>query len=291
MSSPPPFAGSSSTPMPSLPPIVSSSTRTNHIIWTKFISQRMQRYEERVKKETPQERQLRLSRLRNPPKVSAKVFEWVEDDNGVLCRQAVSKKMREDILCFYKDKIHYDPIENEYNCCEEYNSGAPGEPLDDDDDIFSWCGNDVDTNQADKNRISSPRVPSPEVDIDDSWNLRSVEVSDPRSPDNFVHRILFLHFGYTPLIPVPTFHSPILKTEEDSKRFVRFLGIVWQDHLNSACETPQISAASIFVTCLCTYESSISEDQWDLSKNNRQSIFFFHTSKGYTLCWSGPFYV
>jgi hypothetical protein len=272
MSSPPPFADSSSTPMPSFP-----STRPKHITWTEFISQRMQRYDERVKKETPQEQQLRLARLRNPPKKSAKVFEWIEDDNGALCRQAVSKKMREDILHFYKDRIYYDPIENEYDCCDEYNSGAPGEPLDDDDDDWSWCGNDVDTNQADNNRIPSPRIPSPEVEIDDSWNLQSVEAPDPRSPDNFiaeVHRILFMHFGYTPLIPVPTFHSPVLKTEPDRRRFVRFLGIYWQDHLNSACETSQISAASTFVTCLCIKESSISADQWDLSKNNRQSIFF-----------------
>ena len=273
ISSLPPFACSSLGSMSSLPPVAESSSRST---WSVFISKRLQRYEERVKRETPQEKQIRLSRLLNPPKVSAKVFEWVEDDDGVLRRQAVSKKMRDDILDFYKDKIHYDPIENEYDCCEEYNSGATGEPVGDDDDDLFWCGNDVETNQGDINRSPCPRVPSPDVEIDDSWTMRSVEGSDPRSPDNFiaeVHRILFLHFGYTPLIPVPTFHSPVLKTESDRQRFVRFFGILWQDYLSSACQTPQISAASTFVTKLCTKHSSISSDQWDLHKNNRQSIF------------------
>lgn len=276
MSSPPPFADSTSRP--SLPPYASSSTRPKHITWAEFISQRKQRYEERVKKETPQQQQRRLARLRNPPKISAKVFEWTEDDNGVLCRQAISTRMREDVLCTYKEyQIYYDPIENEYDCCDEYNSGAPGGFLDDDDDDLSWYGNDVDTNQADDNRFPLPRVPSPEVEIDDSWNLQSVETFDPKSPDNFiaeVHRILFMQFGYTPLVPVPTFQSLVLETDSERRRFMRFLGIRWQDYLNPAFESSQISAASTFVKCLCTKGSSIPADEWDLSRNNRQSVFF-----------------
>ena len=276
-SSPLPPAGSSSTSMPSLPPFASSSTQPKHITWAEFISQRKKRYEERVKKETPQQQQVRLGRLRNPPKVSAKVFEWTEDENGVLCRQAVSKKMREDILESYQGRTYYDPIENEYDCCEEYDSGAPGGPSDDDDDDdeLAWYGNDVDMNQQ-ADRILSARVPSPDVEINDSWNLQSVEAPDPKSPDNFiaeVHRILYMQFGYTPLIPVPTFDEPVLKSESDRRRFARFLGIGWQNHLNPAFETSQISAAATFVQCL-SKGSPISADEWDLSRNNRQSIFF-----------------
>jgi hypothetical protein len=273
---------STSTPIPSVTPFASSSTQPKHITWAEFILQRKQHYEERIKKETPQQQQVRLARLRNPPKISAKVFEWTEDDNGNLFRQAVSKKMRKDILDSYRVcQIHYDPIENEYDCCVEYDSGAPGGPLDDDDDDddFFWSGNDVDMDQADNNRILSTRVPSPDVEINDSWNLQSTEAPDPKSPDNFiaeVHRILFLHFGYTPLIPVPTFRNPILKTESDRRRFVRFLGIGWQNHLNPAFETSQISAAATFVERIRTKGSSIPADEWDLSRENRQSIFFPH---------------
>jgi hypothetical protein len=279
MPSPPASAGSSSIPMPTLPLFASSSAQPNHITWAEFISQRKQHYEERIKKETPEKRQVRLARLRNPPKVSAKVFEWTEDDNGVLCRQAVSRKMREDILNSYPEcQIYYDPIDNEYDCCVEYDSGAPGGPFnndDDDDDSMSWYGDDMEVNQAD-DRILSARVPSPDVEINDSWNLQSTEAPNPISSDNFiaeVHRILFMHFGYTPLIPVPTFHDPFLKTESERRRFMRFVGIGWQNFLDSACETSQISAAATFVRSLCTKGSSISADEWDISRNNRQSIF------------------
>ena len=54
MSSPLPFAGSSSTPMPSLPPVASLSTQM-HITWVEIISRHKRCYEERVKRETPKD--------------------------------------------------------------------------------------------------------------------------------------------------------------------------------------------------------------------------------------------
>ncbi|KAF8808226.1 hypothetical protein BYT27DRAFT_7210975 [Phlegmacium glaucopus] len=42
----------------------------------------------------------------------------------------------------------------------------------------------------------------------------------------------------------------------------------------AAFETAQISAAAAFVDCLHTKGTSISADEWDLSRENRQSIFF-----------------
>ena len=271
---------STSTPIPSLPPLAGSSTQSKHITWAEFILKRKQRYEERVKKETPQQQLLRLARLRNPPKVSAKVFEWQDDDNGDLCQQAVPMKMCEDVLSTYPAyQIYYDPIENEYDCCEEYDSGASGGSLEDDDtdDGVSWDDVGVDMNQADDNRILPSRVPSPDVETSDTWNLQSVEAPNPKSPDNFiaeVHRILFVHFGYTPVIPVPTFPEPVLKTQPDRRRFMRFLGIDTKVELIPAFETAQISAAATFIGCLHTKGSSISVDEWDLSRENRQSIFF-----------------
>ena len=145
----------------------------------------------------------------------------MEDDNGVLIQRGVSKRMNEDVLSYYQVcHIYYDPIKNEYDCCEKYDLGAPGGPLDDDDDdddddIF-WDGNDMNMNQADDNRILPTWIPSPDVEINDTWNLHVVEAPNPLSTDNFIseiHRILFMHFGYTPAIPVPTFRDPVLQTE------------------------------------------------------------------------------
>ncbi|KAF8801731.1 hypothetical protein BYT27DRAFT_7261643 [Phlegmacium glaucopus] len=258
-------------------PLAGSSSRPNPITWAEFILRRKEHYEERVKKETPQEQQVRLARLHNPPKVSAKMFEWTADDNGNLCREVVPKKMREDILGSYRAcQIYYDPIENEYNCCEEYNSGAPGEPIDDYiDDCLSWDGDNVSINQVEDDRILPARMPSPEVEIDNSWNPPLAP--NPHLSDNFiaeVHRILYLYFGYTPVILCLTFDNPVLKTDIERRRFVRFLGIGWGGLPMAAFETAQISAAAAFVDRLHTKGTSISADEWDLSRENRQSIFF-----------------
>ncbi|KAF8812973.1 hypothetical protein BYT27DRAFT_7251316 [Phlegmacium glaucopus] len=243
---------------PSVLPLAGSSSRPNPITWAEFILRRKERYEEWVKKETPQEQQVRLARLRNPPKVSAKMFEWTADDNGNLCREVVPKKMREDILGSYRAcQIYYDPIENEYDCCKEYNSGAPGEPVDDYiDDCLSWDGDDVSINQVEDDRILPARMPSPEVEIDDSWNPPLAP--NPRSSDNFiaeVHRILYL------------------QTLRDAG-LCNSLGLVGGGLPMAAFETAQISAAAAFVDRLHTKGTSISADEWDLSRENRQSIFF-----------------
>lgn len=141
---------STSTLMPSLPLLAGSSTWSKHITWAEFILKCKQHYEEWVKKETPQQQLVWLAHLCNPPKISTKVFEWQEDNNGDLWWQAVPKKMCKDILYIYPThQIYYDPIENEYNCCEEYDSGAPGGgPLDDDNtnDGVSWNDDDVGMN-------------------------------------------------------------------------------------------------------------------------------------------------
>ena len=261
------------------PPAVSSSW-TKSVTWAEFLTRRQKRYDERVQKETSQQQQVRLGRLRNPPKASTKVFEWVVNDNGDLFREAVSKKMREDVLADYPARqIYYDPIENEYDCCREYDSGASGEAsnyYDDADDTISWGDNDVGEGQLGDDRVLPPRAPSPDVEIDDNWHT-SMMAPDPRSPDNFtaeVHRILYLHFGYTPIIPVPQFGDPVLRSETDMRRFVRFLGIPWDGLPLSAFGTDQISAAATFVRQLYTKDSSLSVDVCDVFRENRHSIFF-----------------
>jgi hypothetical protein len=283
MKSPPPLIP---TPLPpsevtSSPPPAASSSRPKSAIWMEFLTRRQKRYEERVQKETPQQKQVRLGRLANPPKLSAKVFEWVVNDDGDFVRQAVPRKMREDVLGDYPpSQVYYDPIENEYDCCEEYDSGAPGEASndydDDGDDAISWGADDVGVGQLSDDRVLSARAPSPEIEIADDWHS-SLIAPDPLSPENFiaeVHRILYMYYGYTPIIPVPSFQNPVIKLENERRRFVRFLGIPYLSLPPAAFETDQISAAATFIRLLCTKGSSIPVDVSDVYRDNRQSIFF-----------------
>jgi hypothetical protein len=278
----------SPTPLPPSPtpvasqPLPAASAKPKSA-WLVFFTRRRQQYEERLQKETPKQQQIRLERLRNPPKVSAKVFEWLVNDKGELFREAVPKKMREDVLGNYPDRqIYYDPIENEYDCCEEYDSGAPGEPFDDNDsdyageNEFVWGDNDVDVGRLGDDRLLPARAPSPDIQVDDDWRS-SMTAPDPWSSENIIaeiHRILYLYYGYTPHIPIPQFQDPVLESESDMRRFVRFLGMTWDGLPLSAFETDQISAAATFVNQLCTKGSSISAAIWDLCRENRQSVLF-----------------
>ena len=160
--------------------------------------------------------------------------------------------MHKDILHLYQGKTYYDAIENEYNCCDEYDSSEPGRPLVDDDDLF-WGGNDVVMNQADDDRILSAWIPSPDVEISDSWN-NSVEAPNPLSPDNFiaeVHCTLFFYFGYTPVIPVPTFPNPVLETETKSGGLCDSSGfpgrIISIQHLRPLKSLPLPPSLSVYV--------------------------------------------
>jgi hypothetical protein len=279
------------TPLPpssvgQLLPSTVASSQPKKSSWVDFLARCHKHYEEWVKQETPQQQQIRLERLHNPPKVSAKVFEWLVNDHGDLIREAVPKKMREDVLGSYPAyQIHYNPIENEYDCCDKYDSGIPGESFDDDDSngSLAWTDDDVGgcARKLNDDQVLSPRALSPDIEIDDSWSAPSlINAPDPAfSNDNFIAevlRILHLHFGYTPLIPTPKFPDPVLKLERDIHRFKRFLGILCSTKFLplSAFKTDPISAAAIFVNQLYTKESSISADEWDLSRENRQSIFF-----------------
>src|SRR5271169_6409383 len=105
--------------------------------------------------------------------------------------------MGEDVVGDYPpSQVYYDPIENEYDCCEEYDSGALGEaPNDyDNDDAISWGADDVGVGQLGDDRVLAARALSPDIDIADDWNS-SLIAPDPKSPENFiaeVHRILYM---------------------------------------------------------------------------------------------------
>ena len=136
------------TPTPLLPssvisslPLATSSSQPKSVIWVEFLTHCQKHYEECIQKETPQQKQVWLACLANPPRVNTKVFGWAVNDNGNFIWQAIPKKMHEDVLVDYPpSQVYYGPIKNEYDCCEEYKSSAPGEAPNDynNDNTISW---------------------------------------------------------------------------------------------------------------------------------------------------------
>ena len=259
-------------------------TSPRHQTWQQFLEKKQALSEERLKTESNHQKQVRLSRLQNPPKHSAKVFEWLLNSEGDLVRVSVSRKMREQTLGSYPTyQVYYDPIENEYDCCEEFDSGAKNVNIDDEDIDHSWDGDDedlswnveprefVDLNVNDNYSLTT-REPMDIVEYDDAWGK-----PDPWGADNLISeilRVLRLFFGYTPLIPTPACDVPYLKNETEMKRFMRFLGMRWLDITPvDAFKSDIISAAADFVFRLCEGKEMY-DDEWDFCSGNRESLCY-----------------
>jgi hypothetical protein len=91
--------------------------------WVEFFAAREQAHQNILKNESPQARQIRENRTREPATSSAKVFEWFESEReGTLWeRIPVLAKARLDTLDGYGDgQKRYDPFFNEWDCCSEW---------------------------------------------------------------------------------------------------------------------------------------------------------------------------
>jgi len=118
--------------------------------WAPFFEARAKQNEAQLGCETAQQRQTRLNRERNPPRVSAEVYEWdwSEEDPLVLVRTRIPNKFREDTLDGYEhSQCRYDSFKNVWDVCQWFdlddeNDGNSPAPMDihDDDLAETWTG-------------------------------------------------------------------------------------------------------------------------------------------------------
>ena len=215
-------------PPPDAPYEPTPSSRDNKIICQKYqqyfveyFALRTQDNARRIAKETPKEQQARLNRERKPPTVSAQVFEWeVPDDYepSKLVRKAVVKKMREDTLGYYSEsQRRYDPVRNEWDCCELFGSGT-GE------------GDDWESEQSEETiRLDSHVSDIDNLDMDNRQRSpspppTSVESLIVDAPDACeIIDILVMHYGFVPPLPLPDHATPVDLAARP--QFLRLLGL------------------------------------------------------------------
>lgn len=122
------YTGTQSAPTASSPMSVDANSE-----WKAFFAARESQNASIIAKEDQLQRQRRLSRAKTPATKSAKVFEWLEDNNGVYRRQAVLGKYKLDTFEGYtKNQLRYDAVWNEWDCCVAF--ALHQSNLDDDDD-------------------------------------------------------------------------------------------------------------------------------------------------------------
>ncbi|KAF8067832.1 hypothetical protein FPV67DRAFT_1415826 [Lyophyllum atratum] len=190
--------------------------------------------ERKVHRETADDRQRRLNRMRQPPTVSASVFVWEEDseDSTKFVRCAVPKQEREETLgWFSSSQKRYDAFWNEWDCCADL-----GDNDEDDDDEYGdnevFDPSDALLNEVpiERPRCLSPlEIPGKQTDSESFGHFNEANYSG----NNFALmcdswqqdflETLQTYYGYIPPLPYPMYLAPIAN-EADAKLVFKFFG-------------------------------------------------------------------
>ncbi|KAJ2913523.1 hypothetical protein MD484_g6900, partial [Candolleomyces efflorescens] len=208
--------------------------------WETFLEERRQRHVYLEQKETHREKERRLNRMRVKPVKSAKVFEWMQDDEDgrIWQRVTITQRCKLDVLSNYNGaQTYYDPFFNEWHCCEAFQFGSQGNDEEDEDDDYSdgggtWRGTEAAT-------LDSADAITPDVFIDQAVVVLQQEVEE----------VLGLYYGFAS--PDPSFQGPDVDTKaRGPATFKRLLGMARADNEggdNEYFATQHYRAAQLFV--------------------------------------------
>jgi hypothetical protein len=237
---------------------------------TEFFRLRDERIARIMMHETPVQRSTRLSRAAQPPTKNARVFEWTESASGEFTYEEIPKKQRSDLLDnFGDDQLRYDPVLNEWHCCELWGD-YPGD--DDESPLFPF---------EDDNRPPEEAIPPPNPSRDLPVNDDAVQDFLPNQEETQhqpvdirllrlqeeILTVVHLYFGYTARIPLPD--VPTLTGIQLRKSFCRSFGLIW-DQVSTVEQVfmdKSVAAAIDFFRRLAK-NSVLVDDEWDLFINN-----------------------
>ncbi|KAF9528671.1 hypothetical protein CPB83DRAFT_732896, partial [Crepidotus variabilis] len=107
-----------------------TSEPPNTVEMERFFELRKERNIRIIAKESPKDQQRRLSREKQPPTISARVFEWTPNALGEYECDEIDKRERADALGERdEDECRYDAVQNEWHICALW--GRPKEGISD----------------------------------------------------------------------------------------------------------------------------------------------------------------
>ncbi|KAG6905969.1 hypothetical protein DXG01_016612 [Tephrocybe rancida] len=233
-----------------------------------FFAAREARNARRLVSETVADRQIRLNRERKPPKASAKVFIWEADESNPThwVRVPVRKIDREQTLGEYSGEMsRYDSFTNEWDCCEEF---GPPEREDEDFGVTDFLREDspvdptLDTEapfpDLGPRPLTPPAQPAQILDAERyhvphflpvTKSGLSLSLVPPGPADLWqqeVLEILFVYYGYTPPLPLPTSAPRPPMGIPERRKLVRLLGLSW-DQSEQFVASPAASLAKAYL--------------------------------------------
>ena len=149
-----------------------------------YFIRRQKRHEAKMKKESPQEKQLRANREKAsagrqcPGRKGPAVFVWEPDDNGFRVRTLQTRKQVSDVWTRYSaTQMVFDSFENEWDCCSIFGEDDPS----DDDDDFHFSKGPISTanNVISQNAIVSTSTQPLPHEVSNSMDLHAQSLSSP----------------------------------------------------------------------------------------------------------------
>ncbi|KAJ3558301.1 hypothetical protein NP233_g11535 [Leucocoprinus birnbaumii] len=239
--------------------------------WNDFWARRDKKNETLRAKETQRQKQQRDSCQKHPPITSAPVYAWRIDSDkpSGYVRELVSFEDREEALIEeFRDSVRkYDPVANEWHCCDFWN--------DDSDTASDENDGNVQVSESDPSSEPLPTSTSASTIVSSPAAPPSMSVGMERTQSE-VLRLLSLHFGFVPPLPLPTSFRPGFTADADRLSLIAVLGLDADKINNNFFALP---LGKICMNFLRTFSSKDEESMpdpelWDLSENNRQYVVF-----------------
>ena len=251
--------------------------------WKAFFEKRQARNELLKAGETPEKRQARESREKNPPVRKTKVFLWTREVNGEYRRESFYQAENGMHLDAYgENQKIYDAFSNEWDCCEEFGTLSPGEFLDGDEDDNEFqmmphtsgavddqaIGPDMeDQAMGPDTLVPASAQPAPVVN-DRSF---SIVPSTEMFFDWEAHetsQLLYEIYGFVPPLPLPPTQSSSL-SNKDRNLLSTIVGLKRID--SDFFKSPVVSSAVEFLQSLSTSKTP-KNSTWDIADGNRMMI-------------------
>ncbi|KDR66683.1 hypothetical protein GALMADRAFT_147735 [Galerina marginata CBS 339.88] len=259
--------------------------------WTMFFAARAERNAQTLSKETPDARNQRLQREKNPATASAEVYLWElgEGKTIELIRRRVLSKGRVDVLRSHpSSQCIYDSISNTWDVCEYFgpddedygsdDSGSQdGDAGFDDDYCHSAVGDHnvaaAEDEAAEHQKFIEKRVlegiTTAQTELHSLCDRGTVPEVDLTPPDNEldIHSYLSHFYGFVPPLPIPkTDPTPINRHDWDE--CLKSVGLRAGDQ---NAPIPGLSGAIIeFIRGL--QGRGPHESQWDLLSHNHIAV-------------------
>lgn len=235
--------------------------------WIAFLEDRRVRCERMRLRETEQQKEVRLSRERQPPTSSAGVYEWEMGLDGQYQRVPVPARMRAEVLEDYgRDQKVYNSFMNEWDCAYEMGQKhvdeLEAEWLEDDDmePILPLAPHSEFPSNDTYPSSPQPYRLAPSVSV---WELESD-----------VHKfeaisILHEYYGFVPPLP-PAVN--LNRREIDSEARLKYTKIIGMTRIDDAYFSSPVAVHAIrFLDCMVR-KTDPENDLWDLAPGNRLSI-------------------